>query len=433
MRSSAGPQAPGASPAATPALVNLVCTGGRLNSAAYAATILDLAGRGYLSASEPRPGALFVQVPGFPPPTDELTSYEQRALARSAQLAGQSGAPFEVLAGASGADVSGTWQPFAADVMAAAKATGLIRRVMPAWAPRALTFGLIGVPAVVLAATHPHPASRSVGALAAVVLALAIVAPLLIGRRERLSGSGKALAAAYRDGGATRPGRLAGPGAVGPAPPGDLGKQAYDLAVGRRLPIQGATPAETSGMRTRGRKLFPGRSERPQQAWSSFSGQWRLVPIGHDQRVPQLRRTWPVGFFAVMTGVSAVFISLQPLASATRAEVAGGLLVICVASALWFARELRQWSHYRAEKEIAGQVIARWEETRVGDPKNFKVSYVAVDDGRQAWPVSAVIGLGGIQPGDQVRLRVAGPSVTIISRTPVAGPAPEDAGLEDGP
>ena len=60
-----------------------------------------------------------------------------------------------------------------------------------------------------------------------------------------------------------------------------------------------------------------------------------------------------------MTGVSAVFISLQPLASATRAEVAGELLVICVASALWFARELRQWSRYRAEKEIAGQVIAR--------------------------------------------------------------------------
>lgn len=199
MRSSAAPQAPGSSPAATPALVNLVCTGGRLNSAAYAATILDLAGRGYLSASEPRPGALFVQVPGFPPPTDELTSYEQHALARSAQLAGQSGAPFEVLAGASGADVPGTWQPFAADVMAAAKATGLIRRVMPAWAPRALTFGLIGVLAVVLAATHPHPATRGVGALIAVVLALAIVAPLLIGRRERLSGPGKALAAAYRD------------------------------------------------------------------------------------------------------------------------------------------------------------------------------------------------------------------------------------------
>lgn len=83
--------------------------------------------------------------------------------------------------------------------MAAAKATGLIRRVMPAWAPRALTFGLIGVLAVVLAATHPHPATRGVGALIAVVLALAIVAPLLIGRRERLSGPGKALAAAYRD------------------------------------------------------------------------------------------------------------------------------------------------------------------------------------------------------------------------------------------
>ena len=58
---------------------------------------------------------------------------------------------------------------------------------------------------------------------------------------------------------------------------------------------------------------------------------------------------------------------------------------------------------------------------------------MAVDDGRQARPLSAVIGLGGIQPGDQVRLLVAGPSVKIISRTPVAGPAPEDVGPEDGP
>ena len=72
-------------------------------------------------------------------------------------------------------------------------------------------------------------------------------------------------------------------------------------------------------------------------------------------------------------------------------------------------------------------------ETRDGDPGNFKVSYVAVDDGRRAWPVSAVIGLGGIQPGDHVRLRVAGPSVKIISRTSAAGLPPGDAGPENGP
>jgi hypothetical protein len=125
--------------------------------------------------------------------------------------------------------------------------------------------------------------------------------------------TGKALAAAYRDGGATRPGRLAGPGAVGPA------TSASRLTTWR---VAGACPS----------------------------------------RGPR----WP-----------------RPRAC--------------------------------------------------GDPKNFKVSYVAVDDGSQAWPVSAVIGLGGIQPGDQVRLLVTGPSVKIISQAPAAGPAFEDAGPEDGP
>jgi hypothetical protein len=37
----------------TPALVNLVCTGARLNYAAYAGTILDLAGRGYFARRLP--------------------------------------------------------------------------------------------------------------------------------------------------------------------------------------------------------------------------------------------------------------------------------------------------------------------------------------------------------------------------------------------
>jgi hypothetical protein len=430
MRSSAGTHAPGSGPAVTPALVNLVCTGGRLNSAAYAATILDLAGRGYLSASEPRPGALFMQVPGLRPAAGELTSYERLALARSNQLAGQSGAPFEVLAGAFGADVPGTWRPFAEDVVAAATAAGLVRHAMPAWASRALTVGPICALAVVLAVVRPHVPSPGVGALVAVAVALVIAVPILIGRRERLSEAGKALAAVYRGGGATRSGRLPGPAPAGPASAGDLIEQAYDLAAGKRVPIQGTTRAETSGMRRPERALLSGRPKRPRQAWSSCTGQWRLVPIGSDRRVPDPKNTWPIGFFAVMTGATAIFISQQPLSAITRAGGTVALLAVSIASGLWFARELRDWSYYRAEKEIAGQVIARWEETRDGEPDNFTVTYVAVDDGRRAWPVSAVIGFGGIQPGDHVRLRMVGSSVKIISQTPAAGLAPEEASPE---
>ena len=57
----------------TPALVNLVCTGARLNYAAYAGTILDLAGRGYFAVSEPRPGRLILQLPGTAQPGGELS------------------------------------------------------------------------------------------------------------------------------------------------------------------------------------------------------------------------------------------------------------------------------------------------------------------------------------------------------------------------
>jgi hypothetical protein len=248
--------------------------------------------------------------------------------------------------------------------------------------------------------------------------------------RERLTEAGKALAAAFRSGGATRSGRHAGPPPAGPASAGDLIKQAYDLAAGRHVPIQGTTPAETSGMRRPERALLSGRPKRPRQAWSSFTGQWRLVPIGNDARIPDPKNTWPIGLFAVMTGASAVFFIQEPLAVATRAELTVGLFAVSIASGLWFARELRDWSHYRAEKEIAGQVIARWEETRDGEPDNFTVTYVAVDDGRRAWPVSAVIGFGGIRPGDHVRLRVAGPSVKVISQTPAAWLAPEEASPE---
>ena len=99
-----GLAAPGSGSARiTPALVNLVCTGARLNYAAYAGTILDLAGRGYFAVSEPQPGRLVLQVPGTAQPAGELTSYERLARDRTARLAGRAGAPLEVLAGAASA------------------------------------------------------------------------------------------------------------------------------------------------------------------------------------------------------------------------------------------------------------------------------------------------------------------------------------------
>ena len=52
---------------AKPALVNLAVTRGRLNGAAYPATILDLAARGYLAITGRAPGQLWCDVPASSP------------------------------------------------------------------------------------------------------------------------------------------------------------------------------------------------------------------------------------------------------------------------------------------------------------------------------------------------------------------------------
>src|SRR5215469_14908332 len=163
----------------TPALVNLVCTGARLNYAAYAGTILDLAGRGYFAVSEPQPGRLVLQVPGTAPPGGELTSYERLALDRTAQLAGRAGAPFEVLAAAAGTDTPGIWDPFTAEVRSDAKQTGLTRQVPLASALPWIAAGVIAVFLIAAQAVHAPQSGTAAYALGAVFAALVVF--LIIG------------------------------------------------------------------------------------------------------------------------------------------------------------------------------------------------------------------------------------------------------------
>jgi len=190
----------------TPALVNLVCTGARLNYAAYAGTILDLAGRGYFTVGEPQPGRLVLQVPGTAQPGGELTSYERLALDRTARLVGRAGAPFEVLAGAAGTDTPGIWDLFAAEVRSSAKQAGLIRQVPLASALPWITTGVIAVFLIAAQAVHAPQSGTAAYVLGAVFVALVVfLISVLDRRRDRLSSAGKALAATYHGGG-TGPG-----------------------------------------------------------------------------------------------------------------------------------------------------------------------------------------------------------------------------------
>jgi hypothetical protein len=91
-----------------PALVDLARGNAMLSTAAYPATVCDLAGRGYLSTEEREPGQLWCRAAGTPPPRSALTAFEQRVLRDAdAALAGTGSMPLEALAGRGQADLHG--------------------------------------------------------------------------------------------------------------------------------------------------------------------------------------------------------------------------------------------------------------------------------------------------------------------------------------
>ena len=426
MGNAGGPPAPGSGPARiTPALVNLVCTGARLNYAAYAGTILDLAGRGYFAVSEPQPGRLVFQVPGTAQPGGDLTAYERLALERTAQLAGRDGAPLEVLAGAAGTDTPGIWDPFAAEVKSSAKQAGFIRQVPLASALPWIATGVIVVFLVAAQAVHAPQSGTAAYVLGAVFVALVVFLIIVLNRRrDRLSSAGKALAARYRSGGS-------GPDAALPVRLGaqvtssDLSGSAYAVAAGRSVPIQGVKLHEVSGMRKRPirpttRLLGPRdlQAERPRQAWSSYNGRWRIVPIGRDPRRPSVGDFVPL-FWAMLIGYITYGFNQFGMSADIRALVTLGLLGLCAVLVWQALKRLRPWPAYWTEKEVTGQVIARWEEHYVTDTGTDTLRYLAVDDGRRAWPLRNLAGDDGtIRPGDQVRVRVIRATSSLVSHAP---------------
>ena len=79
-----------------PALVDLARGNAMLSTAAYPATVCDLAGRGYLSTEERGPGQVWCRAAGTPPPRSALTAFEQRVLRDAdAALAGTGSMPLE--------------------------------------------------------------------------------------------------------------------------------------------------------------------------------------------------------------------------------------------------------------------------------------------------------------------------------------------------
>ena len=153
-----GPPPAGAA-ARPPAFLNLCVTRGKLDEAAYAATILGLAAHGVLVLTGPEAGQLRCALPPAPVDDPGLASFERLVLVTvTGRLTADGPAPFQALAGRCSADVPGTWDPFERAVRREGRQCGLTRSRLPVTVTGLLytgaaTLGLLTFPAV---SARPH-------------------------------------------------------------------------------------------------------------------------------------------------------------------------------------------------------------------------------------------------------------------------------------
>ena len=223
-----------------PALVDLARGNAMLSTAAYPATVCDLAGRGYLSTEEREPGQVWCRAAGTPPPRSALTAFEQRVLRDAdAALAGTGSMPLEALAGRGQADLHGRWVPFADEVRAEARRRGLTTSRLPAAVRWLLRAGAGVVAAAVYLALHSRPHTGQPIALGAAFFAF--VTPLYwVSVRGR----------------------------PGPADPGRAALASQPL-------LPGTGPVVRPGPRRPTRASQPRKAGQPTTAWPSFTGEWR--------------------------------------------------------------------------------------------------------------------------------------------------------------
>jgi hypothetical protein len=435
LRAGAADPGPGLAPA-KPALVNLSVTQGRLNGAAYPATILDLAAGGYLTISERGPGQLWCDVPPFSPPGTGLARSERLVLTGAWALAGGRGAPFEALADSHASDARGRWDPFERAVRAEGRRAGVTRPRLPAAARLLLYAGAGAVAASAFAAVYGRSHSGLWAPSVAAFFAFAVLASWArsVGRQDRLTAYGSALGAwAARAAGDMTPGDItAGDmAATGGTPglgPAELSRLAWAVAVGAPVPIPGASRGLAAGIRPgrgraadrAGRSGPPNGPARPSSAWSSFGGQWRLVRIGPASFMRIHPAFWLV--LAAWLALMAYVSSLLPAPAGLL--VPAGLAVGSAAAAVGGVRGLAARLARPAEASFRAQVIARWVE-HTGTSDDDYISCIAVDDGERSW--SFDVGgeaLGQLALGDTVAVRASPRSGRLLGLTPDRDQAP---------
>ena len=114
-------------------------TRGKLDGAAYAATILGLAAHGSLVLTEPEAGQLRCALPPAPAGDRAWPASSGWSWPRDRPVTADGPAPFEALAGRCTADVPGTWDPFERAVRREGRECGLTRPRLPATVTGLLT------------------------------------------------------------------------------------------------------------------------------------------------------------------------------------------------------------------------------------------------------------------------------------------------------
>jgi Predicted membrane protein (DUF2207) len=402
-----------------PALVNLVLTKCNPGAAAYQATILDLAARGFLAVSHER-GSLRVALAGPPAGAAALAGYEQQVLGdMRARLAGASGAPFEVVAAACTADVRGIWGPFEEKLRAEARRRGISRLVLPPTGRIALLACVITAAVAVLAflavRLFPlpgigHPVLAAAAAAAAFWCCLAF-----LDHQERLTGAGSALAARWKR---ERADVAAAPPAWNDVHPVALRRRAF--AVAARVPqsAPGQSDPGRPARAPRPRAGPPAAKGRPPEAWSSFSGTWRRVRITGQSEGLGMGGGVALLVGAAWLGVLSYALTIPggtgplPLAAAAAA----------VAAAVAGVRKLARLSALPNTTTFDGQVIARWYEVADSEQGSGDVPCTAVDDGRRAWTFSGSGVYDRVALGDLVRVTVNPRSRKLLGLTVTGGP-----------
>jgi hypothetical protein len=190
--------------------------------------------------------------------------------------------------------------------------------------------------------------------------------------------------------------------------------------------IRGAAPGSQvpgspgSGRRRAAQRLraaWPERKQRPGDAWSSFSGTWRLVKtgpgagMGMGGGVAMLAGAVWLGViaYALHLGIGAGPVPLIPLAAAALLAVGG-------------VRRLIRLSALPDRATFDGQVIARWEQETDSENASSTVRYISVDDGQRGWTFSADPTYNRVALGDLVRVTVNPRSRKLIELTVTGRP-----------